>query len=64
MFSIAQNTQRDSQSWVEKRRGREEAEVTGWVEKRREREETEVTGGRKGESKEGESNQASNLAPK
>ena len=42
-------THRDSQSWVEKRRGREEAEVTG---------------GRKGESKEGESNQASNLAPK
>ena len=28
MFSISQNTQRDSQSWVEKRTGREEIEVT------------------------------------
>ena len=28
VFSTAQNTQRDSQSWVEKRRGREEIEVT------------------------------------
>ena len=28
MFSISQNTQRDSQSWVEKRRGREKIEVT------------------------------------
>ena len=28
MFSIAQNTQKDSQSWVEKTRGREEIKVT------------------------------------
>ena len=40
-------THRDSQSWVEKRR---------------EREETEAPGGEKGESKGGESGQASNLA--
>ena len=33
MFSTAQNTQKDSQSWVEKRRGREEIEVT-WGRKR------------------------------
>ena len=26
MFSTAQNTQRDSQSWVEKRKGKEEIE--------------------------------------
>ena len=45
MFSTAQNTQRDSQSYVEKRRGREEREVT------RER---------KGRVKRGESSQASN----
>ena len=42
-------THRDSQSWVEKRRGREEIEATWW---------------RKKESKGGESNQASDLAPK
>jgi len=30
MFSTAQNTQRDSQSWVEKRRGKEGIEVTWW----------------------------------
>ena len=47
-FSTAWNTQRDSQSWVEKRSGREEIEATWW---------------RKGESKEGESSQASNLTP-
>ena len=29
---VAQNTHRDSQNWVEKRRGREEIEVT-WGEK-------------------------------
>ena len=29
-FSIVQYTQRDSQSWVERRRGREEIEVTWW----------------------------------
>ena len=40
---------RDSESWVEKRRGREETEVTWW---------------RKGESKGGESSKASNLTPK
>ena len=28
-----QNTQRDSQSWVEKRRGREEIEATWWRKK-------------------------------
>ena len=28
VFSTARNTQKDSQSWVEKRRGREEIEVT------------------------------------
>ena len=42
-------THRDSQSWVEKRRGR-----------RRQRQ----PGGEKGESKGGESSQVSNLAPK
>jgi len=30
MFSTAQNTQRDSQSWVEKRKEREEIEVTAF----------------------------------
>ena len=30
MFSTTENTQRDSQSWIEKRRGREEIEVTWW----------------------------------
>jgi len=34
VFSTAQNTQRDSQSWVEKRRRREEIEVT-WERKQR-----------------------------
>jgi len=34
VFSAAQNTHRDSQSWVEKRRGREEILVT-WGRKRR-----------------------------
>ena len=34
MLSAAQNTHRDSQSWVEKRREREEIEVT-WGRKRR-----------------------------
>jgi len=34
MFSTAWNTQRDSKSWVDKRRGREEIEVT-WGRKRR-----------------------------
>ena len=33
MFSTAQNTQRDSHSWVEKSRGKEEIEVT-YVEKK------------------------------
>jgi len=49
VFSTAQNTQRDSQRWVEKRRGREEIEVT-WEEKE--------------ESKGGVGNQASNHSPK
>ena len=49
VFSTIQNTQRDSQSWVEKRRGREEIEAPG---------------GEKEESKAGERSQASNLAPK
>jgi len=30
VISTAQNTHRDSQSWVEKRRGREEIEVTSF----------------------------------
>ena len=30
MFSTVWNTQRDSQSWVEKTRGREEIEATWW----------------------------------
>ena len=30
VFSTIWNTQRDSQSWVEKRRGREEIEATWW----------------------------------
>jgi len=34
VFSTARNTHRDSQNWVEKRRGREEIEVT-WGRKRR-----------------------------
>ena len=33
-FSTAWNTQRDSQSWVEKRRGREEIEATWWRKRR------------------------------
>ena len=34
MLSTAQNTQRDSQIWVEKRRGREEIEATWWRKRR------------------------------
>ena len=34
VFSTAWNTQRDSQSWVEKRRGKEEIEVTWWRKRR------------------------------
>ena len=34
MFSTAQNTQRDSLSWVEKKRGRGEIEVTWWRKRR------------------------------
>ena len=34
LFSTGQNTQRDSQSWVEKRRGREEIEATWWRKRR------------------------------
>ena len=49
LFSTAWNTQRDSQHWVEKRRGREEIEVT-W--------------GEKGDSKGREGNQASNHTSK
>ena len=49
MFSTAQNTQRDSQIWIEKRRGREEIEVT-W--------------GEKGESELGEDNQVSSYTLK
>ena len=45
-------THRDSENWVEKRRGREET--------RRQRQ----PGEEKGESKGGESSQASNLIPK
>jgi len=30
VFSTTQNTQRDSQSWAEKRMGREEIEATWW----------------------------------
>ena len=48
MFSTAW-THRDSQNWIEKRRGREEIEVT-W--------------GRKRRVKRGKSNQASNHNPK
>jgi len=33
LFTV-QNTQRDSQSWVEKRRGREEIEATWWRKRR------------------------------
>ena len=33
----AQNTKRDSQSWVEKRMGREEIEVTWWRKRRLQR---------------------------
>ena len=47
-FSIARNTQGDSQSWVEKRRGREEREATWW---------------RKRRVKRGKSNLASNQFP-
>ena len=48
-YSPPSGTHRDSQSWVEKRRGREKIEETC---------------GEKGESKGGESSQASNLTPK
>ena len=48
-FSTVRDTQRGSQSYVEKRRGRRE---------------TEVTWGRKRRVKRGESNQASNHTPK
>ena len=34
MFPTAQNTQRNSSSWVEKKRGRREIEVTGWRKRR------------------------------
>ena len=34
VFSTIWNTQRDSQSWVEKRRGREETEATWWRKRR------------------------------
>ena len=34
VFSTARNTQRDSQSWVEKRSGREEIEATWWRKRR------------------------------
>ena len=34
VFSTIWITQRDSQSWVEKRRGREEIEVTWWRKRR------------------------------
>ena len=34
VFSTAWNTQRDSQSWVEKRKGREEIEATWWRKRR------------------------------
>jgi len=54
MFSTARNTQRDSQSWAEKRRGREEIEVN-WGRKR-------IV--KKGKSKGGEGNQVSNHTPK
>jgi len=37
VFSTAQNTQRDSQSWLEKRRGREEIKATWWIKRRVER---------------------------
>ena len=40
VFSIAQNTHRDSQNWIEKRRGREEIEVI-WGGKRRVKRERE-----------------------
>ena len=41
MFSTAQNTHRDSQNWIEKRRGREEIEVI-WGRKRRVKKEERV----------------------
>ena len=34
VFSTVWNTQRDSQSWVQKRRGREEIEETWWRKRR------------------------------
>jgi len=49
VLSTAQNTQRDSQNYVEKRRGRKEIEMTWWGKVR---------------VKRGESNQDSNQIPK
>jgi len=34
VFSTNQNTQREIQSWVEKRRGKEEIEATWWRKRR------------------------------
>ena len=42
MFFTIPNTQRDSQSWVEKKRRREEIEVTWWRKRRVQRGEREV----------------------
>ena len=42
MFSTARNTQRDSQSWVEKRRVREETEAIWWRKKEIQREERAI----------------------
>ena len=41
MISTAQNTQKDSQIWVEKRRGREEIEVTEVIEEIGEKKESQ-----------------------
>ena len=40
MYTTAWNIQRESQDWVEKRRGREEIEVTWWRKRRVKRRET------------------------
>ena len=61
MFSTAQNTQRDSQNYVEKRRGMEEIEVI-WG--RKGRQETEVTRRIKGGIKRRDTDPASNQFPK
>ena len=37
MFFTALNTQKDSQSWVEKKRGRDEIKVTWWRKRRDQR---------------------------